>query len=432
MRILILSQYYYPEAVGAAIWVRQLAEGLCRRGHVVGVITALPNYPSGVVMPEYRRCWFRRESVGPVQVRRSWIYSSSSKSFGSRLLAFASFCVSCLGWLFSDLARFDAMYIITPPMPLGISGWLLAWRCRSKVVLNIQDIYPDVAVELGILRRPLVIRFFKAMAALTYRIAGQIVVISEGFRDSMLAKGVPEAKLHVVANWTDLDALRPRSRDNKFRGDIAPGREFLLVYSGGLTHNSNLDPLIEAARTLADTPFKLAIVGEGVRKQHLDNLVATYKLRNVVFLPFQSLERYPDVLAAADMTAATLHAAATFASVPSKIYKQMAAGRPILAITGGPNELTRLVEEANCGVAVPAGDLEALVRVLRDAMARPDYYAQLGLNGRLYAEGHCSIDLGIDKIEELLTRVTRRQPSRSTKALAPGIPVASRGKKGER
>ena len=173
----------------------------------------------------------------------------------------------------------------------------------------------------------------------------------------------------------------------------------LVVYSGGLTHNSDLDPVIEAATALQHAPIRFAIVGDGVQKQALEDKVSARSLANVRFFPFQPIERYPEVLAAADVTLVCLNSAATFASVPSKIYKQMAAARPIVAITNEGNELTRLIADARCGYAVAPGDSIGLAAILQQALEKRGAFEQMGRRGRAYLERNCSRTGCVSRIE---------------------------------
>jgi glycosyltransferase involved in cell wall biosynthesis len=179
-----------------------------------------------------------------------------------------------------------------------------------------------------------------------------------------------------------------------------------VVYAGGLTHNSDLEPVLKAARALVNEPFRFALVGDGVQKENLQRMAANLALPNVYFLPFQPIERYPEVLAAADATLVALHSKATFASVPSKIYKQMAAGRAVLAITNGPNELTRLIQKADCGYCVRPDDVGMLVEVLHGCARDRAHLAKLGANGRQFVEHECAVDVCVKRIEQILLEVT--------------------------
>lgn len=401
MHVLILTQYYAPESVGAAIWIRELTTDLARAGHEVAVLTGFPNYPDRVVFDGYRGKALLREELDGVDVIRTYIYASPSEAMWSRALNFGSFCASsALGGLAAP--RPDVIYCIMPPLPLGLSAEFLGLIKRVPVVANVQDIYPDIAVALGILRSPVVIRLFGAIERFVYRQATDVVVISDGFKENLVIKGVAQDKVHVVPNWADPSFIRPGPRDNAFRRRVDVGERFALVYSGNLSHNSNIEPVIGAAEMLRGEPFAFVIVGEGVRKTHLVREVRRRNLDNVTFLPFQPLDEYPNVLKAADMNLVTLSTQASMASVPSKMYKMMASGRPILAITKRGNEVHRLVTEANCGLCVRPDDPVSVGEALRYAAAHREQMESMGSNARCYLEEHFSRRRCVGQIEKIL------------------------------
>jgi colanic acid biosynthesis glycosyl transferase WcaI len=402
MRILLVSGYYYPEQVGAGLWVRQLASDLKTLGHDVCVLTSFPSYPHGRVFEGYRGRFFQRETVEGIPVIRTWVYATPSKNFWARVAAFGSFCASALIGGLAARIRADVVYAILPPLPLGISAAVLAKAAGARLAVSIQDIYPDIAVSLGVLRNRRAIQFFMSVERWIYRRAHRIVVISEGFRQNLLEKGVPAEKIAVVPNWADPDAIRPANRENAFRNQHSKPGEFVVLYSGSLSHNSRLEPVLEAARQLAGEPFRFLIAGEGVHKPALADRADRLGLRNVSFLPFQPLERYAEALAAADATLVTLHPGATFASVPSKVYKQMAAARPILAIADRRSEVARLVEESGCGLAIQPDDAFGLVEALRRLAARREEVARMGAAGRGYITDVCSRGRCVAAIENAL------------------------------
>lgn len=400
MRVLLLSSYFHPETVGAGIWVHQLALDLKSLGHDVSVLTAFPSYPHGRIFPEYRGRIFQRETIDGIRVTRTFTFATRSRKFWPRVASFGSFCVSSVLGGLASLRRADVVYAILPPLPLGVSAWILAKAARARLVVNVQDIYPDIAVATGFLRNRRAIAFFEHMERWIYRHAGQVVVISPGFEQNLRAKGVPAEKIRVVPNWADPEAIVPGARDNAFRREQGINGEFVVLYSGGISHNSHLDPVLDAAERLAGEPFLFLIAGEGVHKEALQRRAGTEGLANVRFLPFQPLERYPDALAAADVTLVTLNPAATFASVPSKIYKQMAAARPILAIADRRSELARLVEVSGCGLSVPPGDTGALVDALRRLASRREEAGRMGEAGREYLTRVCSRSRCVAALEQ--------------------------------
>jgi colanic acid biosynthesis glycosyl transferase WcaI len=402
MRILLLVQYYLPENVGPAIWVSELAAGLGNRGHEVSVISAFPNHPTGRVFPDYRGRFLQRDDDGKPVVMRTWIYATPSKSFWPRVLNFGSFCASSLVAGIAWHQKYDVVYAILPPLPLGVSGKVLASLSGARLVVNIQDIYPHAAVAMGVLKNRSAIRFFERMERWVYQHARHVVVISDGFREDLIHKGVAASKITVVPNWADPSFVLPGPKDNAFRRELKCGDRFTLVYSGGLTHNSNLEPMIDAAAMLSNEPFAFVIVGDGVRKPFLEQKAQQMRLTNVAFRPFQPLAMYPQVLLAGDANLVTLSSQAAHVSVPSKVYKQMAAGRPIIAISAPGNELERLIARSQCGICVPPDDPVALKKALEWLAENPAQADNMGQAGREYLLAHHSADSCIDAIEEAM------------------------------
>jgi colanic acid biosynthesis glycosyl transferase WcaI len=408
MRILLLAQHFKPESVGPANFLYELATDLVGKGHQVTMLTAFPNYPSGVIFDGYRGKIFQRETIDGVEVIRTWIYTSPSKAFWQRIVNFGSFCTSSLLGGLVAARRPDVICAFLPPLPLGVTAVALAAAKRARVLVNIQDIFPQSAVVNGVLNNPQAIRFFEAMERWIYRRSHHIVVISEGFRQDLLSRGVPAEKLSVVSNWADPDFFQPGPKENSFRRELSVGSRFALIYSGGLGYNSNVEPVLRAADILRNEPFAFVIIGDGIRKPGLERLTRQKKLTNVCFKPFQPWERYPEVLLAADMNLVTLSKQEAFVSVPSKIFKQMAAGRAILAITTTGNEVDRLVKDAQCGLCVPPDEPVALVDALRWAAAHPEELAQMGRNARRCLERHHSRSHCTAQIEGVLRQVVGR------------------------
>jgi len=406
MRILIVTQYFKPESVGAPIWIHQLAMDLVNMEHQVTVLTGFPNYPKRIIFDGYRGKIFMREQIDRVDVFRTYIYASPNEALWSRALNFGSFCASAaLGGL--AVPKPDVIYCLMPPLPLGISAEFIGLVKRAPVVVNVQDIYPDIAIALGFLRNRLAIRFFQWMEGFIYHHSAGVVVISDGFKENLLRKGVPSQKIHVVSNWADSDFIRPGPKENTFRQNLGLGDRFTLIYSGNLSHNSNVEPVIEAAELLKDEPFAFVILGDGVRKPQLLRRTREKQLNNVWFLPFQPLELYPQVLTAADINLVTLNTQAAMASVPSKLFKMMASGRSVLAITVKGNEVYRLVSEAKCGLCVPPDDPLALAEALRHAAAHRNDLERMGENGRRYLEKYFSRQKCVAQIEEILVKAAR-------------------------
>jgi colanic acid biosynthesis glycosyl transferase WcaI len=371
-----------------------------------------------VVFKEFRTRLYADDLIDGIRVLRTPTWATPSKSFWPRILSFGSFCASSISAIAMALGRADIVYSILPPLPLGVSGAAIASLTGAKLVVNVQDIYPDIAVSLGFLKNKNAIRLFRSMERWIYRKASKIVVISNGFQENLQGKGVPAGRCCVVPNWADADEIAPAERENRFRRAHGLSKHFVVMYCGGLTLNSNLEPLLDAAKMLEGTALRCVIAGDGARKAALLARAAELQLTNVLFLPFQPLEEYPEALGAADATLVALDSSATFASVPSKVYKQMAAARPVIALTNPGNELTRLIDEAQCGVWIRQNDAGRLRSVLLNAMENGEWWEQMGWNGRDYLLQNCSRKVCVDRILSVLQGAV-------AEAAAPEIPASS-------
>jgi colanic acid biosynthesis glycosyl transferase WcaI len=403
MRILVLSQNYVPEEQNA--YHHEMTTGLLKRGHDVTMLTAFPHYGSDSVYKGYKGRLFQRETIDGVKVLRTWVYASGKKSVLPRILNYLSFCVTSLAFGLFAIRNVDVVYTSIPPLPLGVVGFFLSRIKGAKLVISIQDIFPQAAVQLGVLSNRHIIRLFEKMEKLVYRKAQHIIVISEGFRRNLISKGVSVEKISVVSNWADPNFVKTGPRDNSIRQMLNVGNNFTLIYSGGLTHNSELEPVIYAADILRKDPFSFVIIGEGVQKSRLRLMAEARHLTNLHFRPFVPLIQYPEVLLAADVNLVTLNSRATEVSVPSKIYKQMAAGRPVIVISSPESELARLVKEGKFGFLVPPDNPDKLIEVLRWAAGHPDEMKQMGLNARQYLVEYHSRDRCVDNINTVLNRI---------------------------
>jgi colanic acid biosynthesis glycosyl transferase WcaI len=396
MRILIMGQHYAPEEVSGAVLATELAEGLQTRGHQVTFVTAAPSYPSGRVFSGYRNPLLSRETMNGVRVLRVWSYISPLKSFWPRIWNYGTFSLMALiGGLAAG--QVDVMMSASPPLPLGISAWLISRLRGIPWLLRVEDLYPETAVHAGVLRNRTAIRFLEWMENFIYQKATHISLISEGFRANLLAKGIAPYKLSVLPVWADPQVVRPLPKENRFRLQHGFVGKFVLLYTGNLGHTSALEDVLEAARLLKnDETMVFVIVGEGVRKQALQALSLRYGLENVRFLPYQPRQIYAEVLAAADVSLVTLNTAASGTSLPSKIFNIMASARPILAIADPSSEAANLIQNAECGVVVAPGQPALLAETIKEMRSRSSQLEEWGRKGRQALEECYSRERCID------------------------------------
>lgn len=418
MHVMIVSPYYWPESVGPATWLHQLSVDLVEKGHRVTVLTAFPHYPAGHIFSEYRGRLCMRERVDGIDIIRSYMYATPSKAFWPRIVSFSSACLSLpIGAMFA--ARPDVIYCIIQPLPLGWIIELLSMLRGIPVAVSVQDIHPQAAVSAGYLKNRLAIRAFEKMERSIYRHAAVVVVITETFRRDLIAKGVPPGKVHVIPNWADVEEIQPAPKANDFRRSLGVDGNLLVMYSGGMGHNTCLDTVVEAASLLTEESCRFVLIGDGVHKQSLAQKAAHYSLSNLSFLPFVQASDYPLALAASDVQLVALSPAATHTSLPSKTLKIMASGRPLLALARADSDLSQLIENAKCGVAVDPTDAQGLANAIRCLARSREQLETMGKNARQFCLNHFERRRCTLQVEELLRWSAAQAASRQAGIVCP-------------
>jgi len=413
MHIMFMAQLYAPEDISGAVLITELATDLVKRGHEVTFVTGAPNYPYGRVFDGYRNRAYQVEWLDGVRVVRTWSYISPRKTVWPRLLHYGTYSATAFyGGLFAG--KPDIVVNYSPPLPLGLPAWLLGRLWRVPWVLVLEDLYPDAAVAAGVLRNQRLIGLFSAIERFLYRHATHVSVISESFRKNLERKGVPPEKITLIPVWADPDVVRPLPKENGFRHRLGLSGKFVVMYAGNLGLTSCLEDVLGAAKLLApaEPPANkdgicFVLIGEGVKKEDLEAAAREARLTNVMFLPYQPREIFPEMLAAADVGLVTLNHDSASSSLPSKVFNVMASARPILAVAPPDSDLAQLVDDAGCGVVVPPGRPELLADALVALRGRSDKLVEMGQNGRSLLEGRYSRAGCVDAFEDLLARLCR-------------------------
>jgi colanic acid biosynthesis glycosyl transferase WcaI len=402
MRILFLAQCYAPEEVSAAVLITELAVDMAGRGHEVTMVTGAPNYPYGKVYPGYRNPLYQVQQLDGVRVIRTWSYISQRKSFLPRTLHYGTYSATAFyGGLLAG--RPDIVVSYSPPLPLGMTAWLLSRIWRVPWVLQIEDLFPGAAIAAGMLTNRAAISFFSGMELFLYRRAERLSLISENFRDTIQKKGNFADKISVIPVWADPDEVRPMPRQNGFRQKYALTDAFVVMYAGNLGLTSCLEDVVAAAGFLQkDKGIRFVIVGEGVKKSDLEAEAHSKGLENLLFLPFQPRELFPEMMAAADVSLVTLNCHSAQTSLPSKIFNIMASARPILAVAPEGAEIASLVKTAKCGLVIPPAKPDELAEAIVWCKQQDGELSVMGENGRSVLEAGYSRKKCVDRYEEML------------------------------
>ncbi len=426
MNLLVICPHFAPDVAPTGEVMTQVVDELAERGHRLHVVTTLPWYRDHAIEAGWGGQAVRHEDTDWGRITRVHPFPTDKGNIPARALAFgASTALSGLGGLVSRV-RPDAVLAMSPPLTLGPAGIAAARRHRAPLVFNIQDVFPDVAVELGAIRNRQVIAAARWLEHRTYRAADAVTVLSDDLRDNVVAKiagrrGGEAAKVRVIPNFIDTDWIRPGPRDNAYRREVGLGDRFVVMYAGNVGMSQSLDLVLAAASHMADDPdVAFVINGGGSARADLER--AGGHLPNLHFVDMAPRERLPEVVAAADLHVVPLRAGLARSSVPSKLYTILAAGRPVVASVDPGTEVARTVDEAGAGLAVAPDDAEAFTKAIERLVRAPDEARRMGESGRRFVERWASPAAVAQAYEELFEELTGRgrQPADSGPGMVAG------------
>ncbi len=409
MNILVVCPHYTPDVAATGEVMTAIAEGLIDLGHELHIVTALPWYQDHQVHPDWRGKWSRTETTPWGRITRLHPFPTNKRNLWARALGFGGFTGLATLASVRGRRRPDVVLVMSPPLILGITGWIAARRWRVPLVFNIQDVFPDVAIEVGAVTNPVVIAIAKWLERFLYLRSQAVTVLSEDLRENLAAKigsRRPE-RVEVIPNFVDTDAIKPQPRDNSYRREFGLGDRTVVMYAGNLGFSQSVDLLLDAARDLADDPSVVFVVnGGGSQREPL--MARSEDLDNLVWVEMQPKERVGEVLAAADVHTVLLKTGLARSSVPSKLYSILASGRPAIASIDEGTEVARTLSEAHAGVSVPPDDSAAFVAAVRAVVADVDGRRRMGENGRRWVERWLSPSAVAQAYSELFERLVER------------------------
>ena len=287
--------------------------------------------------------------------------------------------------------RADVTLVYSPPLPYSIAAAVIKLFKRTKTALNVQDLYPQTAIDLGYLNNRPARVMARLLEKFAYATADRIVVHSNGNRDQLLSQGVGENKIVVVPNWVDTDAITPGKRENPFRMEHNLQDHFVVSFAGVMGIAQGLDTVISAAQILkSNHRIKFLLAGDGANVQNIKQRVHDQKLDNVVIIPMQAREVYGELLRASDLCLVTLDSRLKTPVVPGKLQSIMAAGRPVMASVSDGGDVPKILNETGCGVVVDPSDPKAMADAILELTGKPGLLKNMGEAGRKYAEANYS------------------------------------------
>ena len=393
----MLCPHFDPDTAPTGVVMTRIVAELASLGHEVHVVTALPWYRHHSIEPAWRGSWVRREATTWGSISRVHPFPGDDKTnLARRALGFVGY--TFLAGLEAlrigrPLSRVDAVIAMSPPITLGLTGWLVSRLRRGSMIFNIQDVFPDAAIETGAITNRWIISASKSLESASYSVADAVTVLSDDLADNVRAKfkagrikAAAGDRVHVIPNFVDTDAITPSGRLTPYRRQLGLGDGPVVLYAGNVGFSQSLDLLVDAAAALPHVTF--LVNGNGAARADLERRAAGRT--NVRFADYIEPHRLSELLATGDIHVVPLKAGLARVSVPSKTYSIMAAGRPVLASIDPGTAVPTILAESGGGMAVPPDDLGAFVDALRELLAAPERAAAMGVAGREWVEREAS------------------------------------------
>lgn len=404
-KLALICQHFYPEMLSTGLFMTNIATGLVQRGWRVRVYCAQPLYLPGYANNEDTPRYLDYEGVEIIRVST---LSTARTSLPRRFLNATTFLLAIAWYLLRDRKEILGVMNTTNPPFLGLVAWLAKWVLGLPFLTIVHDVYPDVAVQLGLFhkRSPLTWLWEQATRLIFNESLG-LIVIGRDMAQLVRAKLSRRSAvlMTLIPNWADSTHLFPVPRaENPFITQHQLADRFVVQYAGRLGRTHNLEPLLAAAQQLQGTNVLFQFIGEGAKRETLEAQVEQLGLHNVQFLPYQPYETLAQTLSAADLAVVCLDSAATGASVPSKTYGLLACARPILALVEPTSEIGQLVTETNCGIVVAAATGQQVAAAIRQAMTTPEALATMGHNGYQVFQQKYTLNAALEEYDACMRR----------------------------
>ena len=407
MRILMLTQWFDPEPTFKGLL---FAQELQRQGHTVQVLTGFPNYPGGKLYEGYEVRILQRETIDGVPVVRVPLYPSHDSSGLRRILNYVSFALSAT-FAVIFMKRPDVTYAYHPPATIGLPAVALKYLKGVPFVLDVQDLWPDTLAATGMVSGNRKLKFAGRIMSRIYGSAALIVVLSDGFRKTLVERSVPQRRTEVIPNWADEKQIEIAPQNAERPSELGPEDQFTVTFAGNMGKAQSLETVLKAAALLQDVPkLRFVLVGGGIEMSHLEKEAEELGLRNVDFLSRRPVAEIGEILTGSDALLVHLREAPLFAmTIPSKTQAYLMVGRPILM--GVKGDAASMIKESGSGLLFEPENSADLARVVRKLVDMDtDKRMTMGRSGQRYYEENLSLAIGAERFTQVFARAKLSRP----------------------
>ncbi len=408
MRVLLIHQAFVSAQEAGGTRHYELGQRLKLHGDQLSVVASQVSYLTGTPVHPERSGLFYRENLDGIEVLRAFTPAVLHRGFIWRMVAFLSFAFFS-AWTALQVQDIDVVMGTTPPIFQAFSAWIVALLRRKPFLLEIRDLWPEFAIDMGVLRNPVLIAAARFGEHALYAGASHILVNSPAYRDYLLRKGIAPEKISFIANGVEVDMFDPAAKGENIRQRYALGDKFVVTYAGAHGPANDLGVVIRAAERLRDDPhIHFLMVGDGKDRPKLETRAQQSGLSNITFTGALPKSLMPDVLAASDACLAILQNIPMFTTTyPNKVFDYMAAARPtVLAIDGVIREV---IENSRGGIFVQPGDEDALAAALEELSQHPETGQAMGQSARAYVQKHFRREDQAEAFRAMLQEITARR-----------------------
>lgn len=394
MHILLIHQYFHENEVIGGSRFNEMAEEWSRNGHHITVLAGMIHYAVTSEKPaKYRGRFLVKESYSEnIEVIRCHVSESYNKSFIGRLWAYVAFVVSStIGGVFKARGNFDVLLATSPPLFVGVTAYVLSRLKRVPLVFEIRDLWPESAIDTGVLTNRVLIKFSYLFERFIYNASARINVLTPAFREVLIdQKDVAANKICFIPNAADFRLSEPLLKtfdSDRLKRELGLENTMSIIYVGAHGIANNLIQIMEAAKLLRDQPVKFLLIGDGMEKPMLLDKKAEWQLDNVVFLDPVPKEKVLRYILAADIGTSVLKRAKAFRTIYSnKTFDYMSCKKPILMAIDGVSR--QLVADANCGIFVEPENPHDFAAKALQYLKTPKLITLHGENGYKFARTH--------------------------------------------
>lgn len=394
--ILVVSLVFPPDNVSTAQIMGELSIDLKNYNHNITVISTIPHYNRRIEIENsqpIKKKWGKllyKSQFNGITVYHIWI-PQKGKNILIRIFGWIFFHFMSLAVGLTIIPRPKIIFSPSPPLTIGIVSWLLGSIYKIPSIYNVQEIYPDIAIRLGVLKNKFIIKLFFILEKFVYSKASAITVIAKGMKKQLLGKNVNEDKIYIIPNFVDVTDLREVAGINPFSKKHNIHNKFVISYAGNIGPAQGLECFIEAAIILKNKKeVMFLMMGDGILRKSFADKISLLSLENFILLPYQPYSLMNQVYSSSNLCLVPQASNTSLEAIPSKVYRIMACSRPVLALTDPDSDLGSLVGKSGCGLIVKPGLDKDLAETILVASSKQEECKQMGARGREYVKSHYS------------------------------------------